>query len=60
MMLWISNIIRLAGVDPSLRENGHEALPERLELLQRVPDLAHAHVAVALTRTLPSERKQQW
>ncbi|MGZ5387834.1 MAG: hypothetical protein ACXWGS_10500 [Solirubrobacterales bacterium] len=38
--------LRLARVDPYIRQDRHEALAERIELLLRVPDLADAEVAI--------------
>jgi len=38
--------LRFAGLDPYLREDGHEALRECVELLARFPDLADADVPV--------------
>src|SRR6266480_3070459 len=37
---------RLSGIDPDLVEDRHHALAEGLELLLRVPDLAHVEVPV--------------
>jgi len=38
--------LRFPGLDPYLRQDGHEALGECVELLARFPDLAHADVPV--------------